>query len=315
MKAARIHRFGGDVSIDDVDEPAPGDGEALVRLAAVAVNPLDLWVAEGSVAGGSQRLPFVLGTEGVGDVGGRLVIVNGAGVGTVRDGLLREAAAVPATALVDLPNGIDATQAAALSIAGITAKRVLDVGGVEAGTIVVVLGASGGVGAIAVQAARILGAKVVAVSGDPAKREWLERFEPELVLAGLDAGAAEAITERFGRLAEVVLDPLGGAFCGAATDVLGPRGRHVLYGRSSSDTATFGVSAFYRKNLSLLGYGGLDDDAGLKRAALEWIVAKIGTGEIAIPVELELPLSRAGEALEAIRERRVRGKAIVRIGS
>jgi len=221
----------------------------------------------------------------------------------------------PSAALVDFPNGIDVTQAAAVSIAGITAKRVLEVGGVEAGTVVVVLGASGGVGAIAVQAARLLGARVVAVTGDPAKREWLERFEPELVLGGLGSDASDAITERFGRLADVVLDPLGGAFCGAATDVLAPRGRHVLYGRSSSDTATFGVSAFYRKNLTLLGYGGLDDDAELKRAALEWVVEKIGTGELAIPVELELPLPRAGEALEAIRERRVRGKAIVRIGS
>ena len=285
----------------------------LVRLRAVAANPLDLWVAEGSVAGGSQPLPFVLGTEGVGVVGDRRVVVNGSGLGTTRDGLLREAAAVPSELLVDVPNAVDDDQAAALSVAGITAKRILEVANVEAGAIVVVLGASGGVGSVAVQVARLLSARVVAVTGSADKRGWLEGLEPDLVLAGSEAPEPKALTQTFGRLADTVLNPLGGEFVGSSVDLLVAGGRQVLFGRSAGDAASFSAAALYRKNVSILGYGGLDDAPDRKHAARAWIFEQIAAGRLAIPVEARVPLERVGEAFDLIRSRAVRGKVIVRI--
>ena len=66
MRAARIHAFGEPPSIDEVDELAPEDGESLFEVAFAAVNPLDVWVSDGTVAGGRQRLPFIPGSEAPG---------------------------------------------------------------------------------------------------------------------------------------------------------------------------------------------------------------------------------------------------------
>lgn len=314
MKAARIHAFGGTIQLDDVDAPVPAAGEVLVTLRAVAMNPLDLWVAEGSVAGGSQQLPFVLGTEGVGSVDGRRVVVNGGGLGTERDGLLRETASVPHDLLMDVPNGVDDAQAAAVSVAGITAKRILELAAPEPGAVVVVLGASGGVGSIAVQVAKQLGLRVVAVTGSPQKRAWVERLGAELVLASPDDDVPSSVTQAYGQLADVVLNPLGGDAVGDAVDMLVPGGRQILFGRSAGDQATFSSAGFYRKNVAILGYGGLADGPEVKREARSWLFEQIAQGRLTIPVEAEFPLAQAGEALETLRSRELRGKAIVRIG-
>jgi NADPH2:quinone reductase len=313
VKAARIHSFGDGVRLDDIEEPAAGPGEVTVALRGVALNPLDLWVAEGSVANGSQPLPFVLGTEGVGTVDGRRVIVNGGGIGTERDGLLREFAAVSAELLVDVPASVDDAQAAALSVVGITAKRIFDVAAPEPGAVVVVLGASGGAGSVAVQVGKLLGTRVVAVTGSPEKREWVEELGADLVVAEPDEAVAPALEQTFGRLADVVLNPLGGDHVGAAIDMLVPGGRQVLFGRSAGDKAAFSAAGLYRKNISIHGFGGLADDPNLKDEARTWVLEEIAAGRLEIPVAAEYPLAAANEALDAVGRREVAGKVVVRI--
>ena len=90
MKAARIHRFGETLRIDEVGEPSPGDGEVLVRIEFAAVNPQDIWLTRGTVAGGRQRLPFVPGTEATVEAEGRRWIVAGGPYGFLRDGFYTE---------------------------------------------------------------------------------------------------------------------------------------------------------------------------------------------------------------------------------
>src|SRR5438034_8617838 len=103
MRAVRLHAFGQPLVLDDVPEPVPGPGEVLFEPAFIDVNPLDVWLTEGTVAGGCQRLPFVPGSSGAGTVEGRRVAVRGAGLGVTRDGVYAERAAVPAEAVVNLP--------------------------------------------------------------------------------------------------------------------------------------------------------------------------------------------------------------------
>ncbi|HEV7184931.1 MAG TPA: alcohol dehydrogenase catalytic domain-containing protein, partial [Leifsonia sp.] len=76
MKAARVHRFGAPLQIDDLPDPEPGPGEVSIDIEFVAVNPLDVWVTQGTVAGGSQSLPFIPGVEAVGVVDGRRYVVD-----------------------------------------------------------------------------------------------------------------------------------------------------------------------------------------------------------------------------------------------
>jgi NADPH:quinone reductase len=312
MRAVRLHDFGGPVQFDEVDLPSAAEGESLVELSHVALNPLDLWVIDGTVAGGSQTLPFVLGTEGAGTVDGRRVIINGAGLGTVRDGLLREVAAVPLGSLTELPAGIDEAQAAAMSVVGVTAKRILEIGEAESGSLVVVLGASGGVGSVAIQLAKNLRATVVAVSSSPAKRAWLEELGADIVV---DSGEPipKVLNEAFGSLADVVLNPLAGDWVGRAVSMLVPRGRQVLFGRSASEMASFYAAELYRNNISILGYGGLADEPERTRAARAWLLNELVRGSLRIPVEAEIPLDRAAEGLELIRRGESRGKVVVRV--
>src|SRR6266702_3138314 len=121
MRAARIHAFGEELRVDDVPEPQPGEGELLFELRLAAVNPVDVWMTQGTVAGGTQPLPFVPGVEAVGTVSGRPVVVRGAGLGVTRDGLYRERANVPGAALTDIPPGLDPDRVAGVAVTGSTA--------------------------------------------------------------------------------------------------------------------------------------------------------------------------------------------------
>ena len=151
MRAARVHRFGEPLQIDDVPEPTVGPDDVLLDIRHVGVNPLDVWLTQGTVAGGEQPLPFVPGVEAIGSVEGRTVLARGFGLGVRRDGFYRERAAIPAEAPIPIPDGVDPGQAAALGVAGATAWRLIgDVSDVRAGDRVLVLGASGGVGSLVV---------------------------------------------------------------------------------------------------------------------------------------------------------------------
>ena len=168
MKAARVHAFGEELRIDDVPEPAPGPGEGLLQVRFAAVNPIDVWLTRGTVAGGTQRLPFVPGVEAVGEVDGRAVVARGAGLGVTRDGLYRERADVPPEALVDIPDGLDLERVAGIAVTGATAWRVVrDIAQVTSEDRVLVLGASGGVGSLALQLAKATGATVWGQTSSP----------------------------------------------------------------------------------------------------------------------------------------------------
>ena len=71
MRAVRIHAFGEAPRVDEIDEPVAGEGQQLASVRYAAVNPIDIWVTKGTVAGGKQRLPLTLGAEGVVEIDGR----------------------------------------------------------------------------------------------------------------------------------------------------------------------------------------------------------------------------------------------------
>ena len=259
MKAVRLHAFGDQPVIDDIPEPESAVGEVLVNVLVAAVNPLDLWVIEGSVANRSQPLPFVLGVEAVATRSGRRYIVGGFGLGSVRDGLFRERASVPEGALWPIPDGVDDTQAAGTTVVGVTAKRIVDVAEVVPGETVIVLGASGGVGAVAVQVAKRVGARVIAVTSSAAKRAGLLALGADAVVVTSAGTLVEDTQKALDGPAHVVLNPLAGNWVMAAANLLAPGGRQVLFGRSESDSVEFSAGALYRKNISILGFGGLAD--------------------------------------------------------
>lgn len=309
MRAVRIHAFGEPLRVDEVSDPEPGPGEALLQVRFAGVNPLDVWVAEGTVAGGSQPLPFVPGAEASGEVDGRPVVVRGMGLGVSRDGLYRERAAVPEAAVLPVPEGLDLAQAAALPIVGTTAWRLVhDVGRVGPEDRVLVLGASGGVGSVVVQLARQRGATVWAQTTSPDKVGFLEELGVDrAVVAGTeDLARATAELEP-----TVVVDPLAGPFTPAAVEALAPFGRLVLFGASAGPRAELDLRTLYRKAVQLLTYSGTIEPQDRNREALVQVLEAARRGEVRVPVDAVLPLAQAAEAHRRIRERRVRGKLLL----
>jgi NADPH:quinone reductase len=312
MKAARVHRFGDPLELDELPEPNAGPGEVVVALEFIGVNPVDIWLTRGTVAGGRQQLPIVPGLEAVGSVDGRRYVVRAPGYGVERDGFYRERAAVPESALIPLPEGVDPAQAAAMPVAGATAWRLVDdVASVTAEDRAIVLGASGGVGSLVVQLAKSRGAVVWGQTGSRDKAEAISSVGADrAVVATADDLAAQLEELR----PTVAFDPLGGAFTRALVDALQVTvgGRLTLFGTSFGPEVTLDLRIIYRREVRLLTYSGTVEPPARTQAALEAALAELAAGRIRVPIDEVLPLERAAEAHQRILDRKVRGKLLLR---
>ncbi|MGH9091671.1 MAG: quinone oxidoreductase family protein [Acidimicrobiales bacterium] len=306
--AARLVRHGDPLRVAEVALPEPGPDEVLVAMAYAGVNPVDRYGAEGRVAADGP-VPRTLGTEGVGRVAGRPVLVYGHGVGTRRDGLWAGAAVVPAAAVVDLPEGVDAVPAAAMGVAGVTAWRVVtELGGVTPDDRVLVLGASGGVGSVALSVARGIGAEVW---GQTVRREnvaWITGRGARRVVVG---AADRLVAAVGGWQPTVVVDPLGGGYTGAAIEAMAPHGRLVILGTSAGPRGELPLQALYRKGLTISGYGGLIEPEDVMARAVRAALQALADGRLHVPVDDVVPLAEVNGALRRLAGHGVRGKLVL----
>src|SRR3954454_15923096 len=119
MRAIQIASYGSPLELVDIPNPVAADGEEVVEVIYAGVNPLDVWVSRGNFAGVTP-LPHTPGVEGVARrADGSQVIVHGVGVATA--GTYAEKVVVSTDSLVSVPREVDLQQAAALSVAGVTA--------------------------------------------------------------------------------------------------------------------------------------------------------------------------------------------------
>ena len=221
MQAATLDVAGAAFRIAPVPRPAPQPGQVLVRIAASAVNPLDLKMRAGQAAHARQPLPAILGidlagtVEAVGDgvtdfrPGDEVYGMTG-GVGGLQ-GSLAQFASVDADLLARKPGNIGMREAASLPLIFITAwEGLVDRAGVHAGQKVLVHGGAGGVGHIAVQIARAFGADVFA-TGSAASQAYIKG----LGATGIDyrAMSVENYVAKYsdGRGFDIVYDTVGGA--------------------------------------------------------------------------------------------------------
>ena len=291
MRGALISAVGAVPAVGDVDEPG---GDA-VEMAAVALNPLDLNIANGRFYGGHPDVPYVPGCEGVGRRDGALVYVFGGGLGLSRDGTLAQRVAVPAGASFELPDGVDAGIAAACGIAGVAGwTPVTRVADVREGDRVLVLGATGTVGLIALQAAKARGAsRVVAAGRNRARLERARELGADEVveLAGDDLAAR--FTEACGNDGPtVVIDPLWGGPAAA------PGARLVNIGQSAGPEAAFTSANVRGKELRILGHSNFRMSADERRETHLELLAEVQAGRVVVDVE-RFPLERVADAWAA----------------
>lgn len=307
-RAARLHRHAEPLVVEEVALPTPGPGEVRVELAYAGVNPVDFYIAQGSVAPDAP-LPRTLGGEGAGSADGRPVLVAGEGLGTARDGTWAQTAVVPEAALIPIPDGVAVRDAAAMGIAGLTALNVVrDLGRVGGDDRVLVLGASGGVGSMIVPLAKATGATVWGQTGSEAKTAGiLEQGADRAIVAGPEELAAQVADYA----PTVVFDVLGGGFVAPVVETVAGRGRIVSLGVSAGAEVSFNMRLLYRKMVTLLGYGGIQLTCEERRPGLEQALRALADGSLRVRIDSVLALDQVNDAFTRINDRGVQGKLLL----
>ena len=207
MQAVVMHETGGPevLSHEEAERPEPGDGEVLIRVRAVSVNPVDWKYRRGFV---DRPLPAVLGS----DVSGTVESSRAEGFaegdevfGMVASGGYAEFATASAAAIATKPGGVTHEQAAAIPVAGMTAWQALfDRGGLERGQRALIAGAAGGVGHFAVQFARHAGVRAIG-TGSGRNRDFVLGLGAEEYVDYTEQEVGEAVSD-----VDVAFDTVGG---------------------------------------------------------------------------------------------------------
>ncbi|GAA2176274.1 NADP-dependent oxidoreductase [Agrococcus versicolor] len=236
MQAIVYDDFGGteQLVLRDVPAPTPGPGEVRIRVLRAGVNPVDWKVLSGGLRGLLTHVtPIVPGWDaaGVVDAVGPDVpeyavgdeVLSYARKDWVQEGTFAELVTVRAVDVARKPAGLSWDAAGALPLAGLTAERVLDAVEAGSGDTVLVHGASGGVGTLAVQLARLRGARVIA-TGSPSGHDRLRALGAEPVAYG--DGLVDAVRELAPDGVDAVVDLVGGVM-EQTLAVLREGGRHA----------------------------------------------------------------------------------------
>ncbi|MGE0593221.1 MAG: quinone oxidoreductase [Vicinamibacterales bacterium] len=320
MRAMRIHEYGGPDVLrdDDVPEPAPGAGQALVAVEASGLNFIDVYQRTGAYP---VPLPATLGLEGAGTVVG-----VGAGVTTVAPGdrvawtgvpgAYAESAVVPANRLVPLPDGVTARQGAAIMLQGMTAHYLAtDTYALQPGDTCLVHAGAGGVGLLLTQIARLCGARVITTVSTPAKAALSqEAGASDVVLYTQDdvEAAVKALTGNRG--VQVVYDSVGRATFDKSLNCLAPRGMMVLFGQASGPVPPFDLQVLAARGSLFITRPTLNtyiaSDADLRRRADD-LFRWVGEGTLRLRTEHEYPLAQVAEAHRALEARQTTGKVLL----
>jgi NADPH:quinone reductase-like Zn-dependent oxidoreductase len=306
MQAALIRSHGQPPEYRPHPAPQRGTGQALIRISAAPVCPLDLLCASGTSYFGPPLLPYAPGAQGVGILeeadtlqpGQRVWFSCDAGM-KPGDGAMAELCVAEESSILPLPDDVSDDLVAALGLSAIAAWTALSLrGGLQPDEHVLVLGASGTVGQVGVQAARLLGAgRVTAACRDAHGRARAAELGADAV-ADLTADDTSTLTARLaeatGGRVDLVLDPVWGRPAEAALRILSPHGRLVNLGSSAGAQAILGSATLRSGTLSVLGYTNNALSREQKAEALAEILRHAAAGRLTADHET-LPLAKAAE--------------------
>jgi len=320
MKAVRVHTPGGPDALkyEDVPEPTPKAGEAVVKIDAAGLNYIDIYQRSGLY---KLDLPITLGLE----AGGTVTAV-GPGVTEVQvgdkvaytgvPGAYAQYAAVPAQRLVVLPPGLQPKQGAAAMLQGITAHYLAcSTYPLKTGDTCLVHAAAGGVGLLLCQIARMRGARVIGtVSTDEKAKLARDAGAEQVILYTKQDFEVEVKRITAGKGLQVVYDSVGKTTFDKGFNCLAPRGMMVLFGQSSGPTGAFDPQVLSQKGSLFLTRPSLVHHMATREELLQRageVLGWIRDGKLRLRIELEFPLKDAAEAHRALEGRKTTGKVLL----
>jgi len=322
--AIQIDAYGGPEQMKwrEVAVGEPGPGQVRVRHSACGLNFIDVYQRTGLYA---NPLPLTLGMEGAGVVEAvgpdvkHLQVGDRVAYASNPPGSYSEVRVMPATTVVQLPDGIDFETGAAMMLKGLTAqyllKKVRPVEGLQAGDHVLFHAAAGGVGLIACQWAKALGLQLIATAGSAAKCQL-----------ALEHGAAHAIdykTEDFvarvkeitgGKGVKVVYGSVGKDTFEGSLNCLRPFGLMATFGNASGPVPPFAPALLAAKGSLYVTRQTLFTHIATRescQAMADDLFAVVESGEVKIRIDQRFALQDAAEAHRALEARQTTGSTVL----
>ena len=322
MRVAQISEFGGPqaLRLQEVAEPRPGPGEILIKVTAVGLNFSDTLILRKQYQV-TPPLPFSPGAEIAGSVEG-----VGAGVSDFKLGQrvvafiggngCREKVVTKASSAIVIPDGVSDEVAAAIPVTYGTALHGLkDRGRLQPGETVAVLGAAGGAGLAAVEIAKLMGARVIAVASSADKLAVAREH-------GADDGINYAVEDLKTRLkaltrpkgVEVLYDPVGGDYAEASLRAMAWDGRYLVVGFASGTIPRIPLNLVFLKGCAVVGVfwpAFVEREPERHRANMVELLDWCRQGLISPHIHARFALAETATALSLIEGRKVTGKVIV----
>ena len=320
MKAIQVHEPGGpdQLKIVDVPAPVPSSSEALVKIAAIGVNYIDVYFRNGLYKSG---LPIAIGMEAAGVVEALGAGVSGCAVGdrvayAMCRGSYAEYSAVPAWQLVKVPHGVGLETAAAAMLQGMTAHYLThSTFQLKQGDTALIHAAAGGAGLLIVQMAKMLGARVFGTTSTKAKAALAKNAgADEVILYTEQDFEAEVKRLTDGRGVDVVYDSVGAATFMQSLNSLRPRGMMVSFGNASGPAPAIEPLLLGQKGSLFLTRPSLAQYSATP-AELQWRAADvlnwIASGKLNIRVHRTYQLEEAAQAHRDLESRATSGKLLL----
>jgi NADPH2:quinone reductase len=318
MQAAFIEQTGPPevIKVAALPRPEPGPGQVLVRVHAVALNPIDLYIRSGLVAA-PLRFPYIIGSDVAGtveqvgpgctryQVGDRVWGSNQGLLG--RQGAAAEYAAIDEGWLYPTPALLPDADAAAMALVGITAHLGLfQFGRLKAGESVYVPGGTGGVGSMVVQMAKAAGARVATSAGSPERVEFCSRSGADLALDYKTDDVASALREFAPEGVDLWFETQREPDLEVSIPLLRKNGRMILIaGRAARPTLPLG--AFYPRNCSIFGFAMFNASPEEQQKCAVDMVRWIEEGILNPVVGRAFPLAAAVDAVRLLEEKSMKG--------
>ena len=323
MRAVLCTHFGTPDELELVDIPPPkaAPGEAVVRVKAAALNFFDTLI----IAGKYQHkppFPFSPASEFAGIVeslgpGVTDIAVGDRVVGNMGWGAAREAVAVEAHQLAKLPEALDFDRAAGLTVTyGTTLYALRERAQLKPGETLVVLGASGGTGLAAIELGKMMGARVIACASSDEKLAFARAHGADATVNYGRENLRDALKRLGGEHGiDVVYDPVGGPYAEPAVRSLAWLGRYLVVGFAAGEIPKIPLNLTLLKSCDIRGvfWGAWTKrEPQLQRALMTDLARWCAEGKLSAHVHAVYPLAEIETALNAITDRKVMGKIVLR---